>query len=313
MERDLEEYCGEGNVPTDADERLMVIKEMYKTKNTKVFSEKKFKKSPHLFRSPKVLQSEGGSNFDSDASRWNEGVVPLSEKKRKYKYRGQGGLHPQQEWLLFLCKLHHDVPNSFLAERWLNCPCKNCCRTIRSIIQTWTSAMYSILRLENFWIDPDALEVVNERLGKEGTDIPALFRADCSCTPVQGHKGGSKGRSREASNGLWGHYYHVHGAKWCIIIGPNGSILGVSTTFGAGTSDRQIMHHMNLFDKKAYKRNGCTCSDGSCDRCKKPIPFYYDCAAFSMTSDFLEETDLTDDIRAQKRNQEHARTIQQAQ
>lgn len=85
-----------------------------------------------------------------------------------------------------------------------------------------------------------------------------------------------------------GHYYHVHGAKFCIIIGPNGSILAVSHTFGAGTGDRQIMHHMGLFDPKAFKRPSCICTDGTCVRCQKPIPFFYDCAAFSMTSDFLK-------------------------
>ena len=48
------------------------------------------------------------------------------------------------------------------------------------------------------------------------------------------------------------------------------------------------MHHMRLFDAGAYKRPSCTCTDGTCDRCQKPIPFFYDCALFSMTSDFLE-------------------------
>lgn len=106
------------------------------------------------------------------------------------------------------------------------------------------------------------------------------------CT--QGHKGGDKGRSLEASNGLWGHYYQTHGGKFCIIIGPNGSLLAVSCTFGAGTSDRQIMHHMGLFDPKAYKRGSCVCDDRSCPRCTSPVPFFYDCAAFTMTSDFIK-------------------------
>ena len=64
-------------------------------------------------------------------------------------------------------------------------------------------------------------------------------------------------------------------------------MLAISFTFGAGTGDRQIMHHMGLFDPKAYKRKGCTCDDQTCVRCLKPVPFYYDCAAFSMTSDFI--------------------------
>ena len=259
---------------------------MYASKNSKLFGTKRFTKDSHRLRSNKVNYNDDEEVVDN--SNWHDGVVPMTKKKREYKYRGQGGLHPQQEWILFLTMIHHNVPTSFLAERWLNCPCKECSRTVRNIINLWTAALYYALRNENFWCDPDVLEEVNERLGAEDGDIPALYRGDCSCTPMQGHKGGSKGRSKEASNGLWGHYYQVHGGKFCIIIGGNGGVLGTSSTFGAGTSDRQIMHHMNLFDKKAYKRISCTCDDNSCDRCKKPIPFFYDCAAFSMTSDFVK-------------------------
>ena len=291
MEKDLTDYLGEGNVP-DGPPAPKLLRKMYKAKNTKMFHVKKFKKDPHVFRSPKVTETSqsSGDNSSTSSCCWHDGAVPMRKGKRGYRYRGQGGLRREQEWMLFLTKIHHNVSNSFLAERWLNCPCEDCCRSVRNIVLLWTAATYHVLRLENFWVDPDVLEEVNARLAKEDDDStpPALYRSDCSCSPVQGHKGGKKGRSKEASNGLWGHYYHVHGAKWCIIVGPNGAILGVSTTFGAGTSDRQIMHHMNLFDRKAYKRNSCTCSDNTCDRCKKPVPFFYDCAAFSMTSDFLE-------------------------
>ena len=284
LQQDLVDFLGEGNVPENADSDL--LKKMYQAKNTRLFGKTRFGRDAHVFRSNKTLREEE-QHVVPDGN-WYDGVVPMIQKTRKYKYRGQGGLRPQQEWLLFLSKIHHNVPNSFLAERWLPCPCEDCCRSVRNIIHLWTAAMYHVLRSENFWVDPDVLEEVNVRLAKEDNDIPALYRSDCSCTPMQGHKGGEKGRSLEASNGLWGHYYHTHGAKWCLIIGPNGGILGVSTTFGAGTSDRQIMHHMNIFDRKAYKRNSCTCSDNSCSRCQKPIPFYYDCAAMSMTSDFVE-------------------------
>jgi len=258
---------------------------MYKSKNSKAFGERIYEKDSILLRSAAVVDVEQDPALEGDD--WHEGAVPVPAKTRGYKYRGQGGLHPEQEWLLFLTYIHHNVPNSFLAERWLNCPCQLCSRIVRNIICLWTSAMYAILRLESFWCDPDRLQTIADNLKAESSDTPALYRGDCTCTPLQGHAGGEKGRSKDAANGLWGHYYHVHGAKFCIISGPNGSTLAVSTTFGAGTSDRQIMNHMNLFDPKAYKRKSCTCDDRSCQRCKEPVPFFYDCAAFSMTSDFL--------------------------
>ena len=171
-----------------------------------------------------------------DDDTWCRGTVPLAPtSQRRYTYREHGDLNPQQEFIIFLTKIHHNVHNGFIAQRWLNCVCEGCVRVIRNIIQMWTAAMYEILRHETFWCDPDVLEFINSQLhSNDEDDTPAILRGDCSCTPMEGHKGGSKGRGLESSNGLRGHYYHTHGAKFCVVSGPNGSILAVSFTFDAG-------------------------------------------------------------------------------
>ena len=104
LHRDLIGFCGDDNVPSVPDKTL--LRKMYKAQNTRMFCEKHYEKDPKLLRSTAVV----GEHVDQ-LDRWNEGVVVQDPvKEGHYRYRGQGGLNPQQEWLLFLTKIHHNVP-----------------------------------------------------------------------------------------------------------------------------------------------------------------------------------------------------------
>ena len=63
--------------------------------------------------------------------------------------------------------------------------------------------MNVIMRAEKFCMNPGVLETVNSKFGRDDGGIPVLFTADCTCTPLESHKGHGKGRSKEAANGLW--------------------------------------------------------------------------------------------------------------
>ena len=81
----------------------------------------------------------------------------------------------------------------------------------------WTAAMYEIMRAEKFWCDPDILEQVMIKLGRDDGTIPPWYIADCSCTPMEGHTGHGKGRGQQAANGLW--YVHTSlRKKWSVSI-----------------------------------------------------------------------------------------------
>ena len=181
LRADLQRYCGEDNVPANPDKIL--LRKMRRAKNARLFSECKFKKDPHRLRSASVVYE---NEIDDHVDNWYDDAVPMTPPNNQYRYRGHGGLNPEQEWLLFLTKIHHNVPNSFLAERWLNCEDELTCRIVRYVINLWTAAMYYILRAEKFWCDPDVLEEVNIKLGRDDGDINADYKGDCSCTPLQG-------------------------------------------------------------------------------------------------------------------------------
>lgn len=179
LSEDLKRYCGEENVPANPDKKL--LRKMYKAKNTRLFSEKQYRQDPHRLRSATVVVEE-----DNDTSHWYDDVVPIAPPTNKYVYRGHGGLNPEQEFLMFLCKLHHNVPNGFLAERWLNCPDELTCRMVRNIICMWTAALYYVFRAEKFWCDPDVLEMVKTKLQRDGGETTPDLTGDCSCTPMEG-------------------------------------------------------------------------------------------------------------------------------
>ncbi len=181
LRADLKRYCGEDNVPANPDKIL--LRKMRRAKNARLFSESKFKKDPHQLRSASVVVED---EIDDHVDHWYDDAVPKTPPSNQYLYRGHGGLNLEQEWLLFLTKIHHNVPNSFLAERWLNCMDELTCRIVRYVINLWTAAMYYILRAEKFWCDPDVMEEVNIKLGRDDGDINPDYIADCSCTPLQG-------------------------------------------------------------------------------------------------------------------------------
>ena len=52
----------------------------------------------------------------------------------------------------------------------------------------------------------------------------------------------------------YGAYYSSRDGKYVIVIVSNGTIVGTSTTFGAGTGDRKIMRHMGVFDSQSFRR-----------------------------------------------------------
>ena len=91
---------------------------------------------------------------------------------------------------------------------------------------------------------------------------------------------------------MFGAYYHSTGGKFCIVIAPNGAVVAVSTTFGAGTGDRKIMEHMGVFDREAFRRVECTCeskdiTSEECEACKQFAIFAYDAAITdAVVSDF---------------------------
>ena len=92
------------------------------TKNTKFFCEKLYHKDDNQLRSA----TQQPDHRPPGNPKWNENTVPLVPDSCRPQsiYRGHGGLHPQQKFLIFLTKIHRNIPNDFLADRWLNCSCK---------------------------------------------------------------------------------------------------------------------------------------------------------------------------------------------
>ena len=113
MPADLQRYCGEDNVPANPSKKL--LRKMYKAKNARLFSECKFKRDSKKLRSANVVvEDETNDESDDDLHHWYDDAVPKTQPTNRYVYRGHGGLHPEQEWLLFLTKIHHQLKLKYL-------------------------------------------------------------------------------------------------------------------------------------------------------------------------------------------------------
>ena len=245
----------------------------------------KFVEPPQVLRSA-FQREKFGDNTTTTANN-NEYQMPLEEvKQKRVPYNGTRHLNPQQECLILWIKYTQDWPIECLAWRFLGGYNDCTTKVIRNVLITWTAFLYTVLRAEDWWVSPDICARVRPNRSQ---NFLWDYIGDCTCARSFGMP-----RNRDANTWLYGAYYHSTGGKFCVVIVPNGGIVAVSTTFGAGTGDRKIMEHMGVCDRQAYRRLTCTCeslqqTSDTCEACKQLAVFAYDAAVTdAVVADFRD-------------------------
>ena len=239
--------------------------------------------SAAVFKEPPLVSAEQRVKFKRNkrsphGQLGSDFSIPTTKRKRVARpYVGTACLNVQQECLILLMAYKVAWPIECLADKFLGAYDEASTRVIRNVLVTWTAFLHTVMKSEDWWVTPDVCDRVKPKSASKA-QVEWDYIADCTAARCQGIP-----RSRDANSWLYSTYYNSTGGKFCVIIVPNGGIVGISTTFGAGTGDRKIMRHMGVFDSEAYRRLDCTCSrtfegDNVCTACQTLAIFAYDAA-----------------------------------
>ena len=175
-----------------------------------------------------VTKLDRNSGFRDEAS---GNIATLPERKEtvrasyRYKPHGSGGIKLTllQEFFLYMMFLRRGMDKCELSSKFFSNTSDEAMKQVNSVLRTWASAVYEIVRVEDWWLAPGMNHLVQSQAFTKAGAEDILDIGDCTNVDVQGST-----MSELIRQQLHSIYYSSTCGKYCVCASKIGGCTLVS-------------------------------------------------------------------------------------